>query len=346
MKSLVAFLPGPALCLCLLAGGRSQAPAPMDAPKPDATKPLPVTVNYLDGSTVHMALAQETVEIETAFGKLTVPRSHLRSIEFGFRLGEAEARQIEELVAQLGNASYKQRELALNQLIALGAKAYPTLQRAAQSKDGEVLGRARKAREAIEKKVPARVLKRRPEDVVRTDKFTIVGRVLTPALLAHTEYFGEVRLKPSQLFSMSVAGNAGEVEVVVDAGTHGSAVGQWLDTNMHVSAQERLTFVASGQVDLWPQGPGQYMATPDGQTGTIFRPYAQSFGPQVAVAGALLGRIGENGRPFLVGRRLTRTFDQEGKLYLHIVPSPWNNASTGSYRVRISGASVQDRDAD
>ena len=35
---------------------------------------------------------------------------------------------------------------------------------------------------------------------------------------------------------------------------------------------------------------------------------------------------------------------QGGKLYLHIVPSPWNNASTGSYRVRISAGSQVDRE--
>ena len=27
---------------------------------------------------------------------------------------------------------------------------------------------------------------------------------------------------------------------------------------------------------------------------------------------------------------------EEGKLYFHIVPSPWNNASSGSYRVRVT----------
>lgn len=301
----------------------------------DGAKPFLITVHYLNGSTVHMALVQEQIEVETAFGKLTVPRGHIRSIDFGVRLDDEDARQIDEFIGQLGDPLYKRRELALHRLIELGAKAHPALQRAAAGKDAEVVNRAKRGMEAIEKKVPARLLKRRTDDIIKTDRFTIVGKIVTPALAARAEYFGELKLRPIQLYSLRSVGGGGEVEVVVDAATHGSANGQWLETDYHVNAEERLTFVTTGQVDLWPQGPGQYMATPDGKAGTLFAPYSQTYGPQAAVSGALIGRIGENGRPFLVGSRLSRSFDQGGKLFVHIVPSPWNNASSGTYRLRI-----------
>ena len=38
----------------------------------------------------------------------------------------------------------------------------------------------------------------------------------------------------------------------------------------------------------------------------------------------VIGRIGENGKPFLVGDRFESSVGEEGKLFLHIVPSPWS----------------------
>jgi hypothetical protein len=58
------------------------------------------------------------------------------------------------------------------------------------------------------------------------------------------------------------------------------------------------------------------------------------------MSASLLGRIGETGTPFLIGEHYEGTPGQEGRLFLHIVPSPWNNASTGSYAVKISTTGV------
>ena len=54
------------------------------------------------------------------------------------------------------------------------------------------------------------------------------------------------------------------------------------------------------------------------------------------LAGALIGRVGEDGTPFLIGDRHELTTNRDGKLYLHIIPSPWGNASTGTYQVKIT----------
>ena len=54
------------------------------------------------------------------------------------------------------------------------------------------------------------------------------------------------------------------------------------------------------------------------------------------MAGTLLGRVGENGKVFVIGERYDNVPGEEGKLYLHIVPSPWNNASSGTYQVHIT----------
>jgi len=53
-------------------------------------------------------------------------------------------------------------------------------------------------------------------------------------------------------------------------------------------------------------------------------------------SGMLLGRIGEKGKVFQVGAKYSGTPSESGRLYLRIACSPWNNASTGSYAVKIN----------
>ena len=54
------------------------------------------------------------------------------------------------------------------------------------------------------------------------------------------------------------------------------------------------------------------------------------------MAGALIGKVGEHGKAFLIGERFDGVPNEEGKLFLQIVSTAWNNASSGSYRVRIA----------
>jgi hypothetical protein len=116
--------------------------------------------------------------------------------------------------------------------------------------------------------------------------------------------------------------------VVVDAAKYGSAPEQWLDSGVVMDASQRLFMVSEGQVDLWPQGPGQYVTGPKG--------YSTAGKGGSFMAGALIAKVGDTGKAFLVGERYEGTPADQGKVLLQIVPSPWNNASSGSYRVRIS----------
>ena len=48
-----------------------------------------------------------------------------------------------------------------------------------------------------------------------------------------------------------------------------------------------------------------------------------------------MGRIGESGAFFVIGDRHELKPSQDGKLYLRIAPSPYEN-STGMYTVKIN----------
>jgi hypothetical protein len=275
-----------------------------------------------------MTILQETIDVQTKYGKLTIPVRDLRKIEFGLHLPEGVGPQITEAIKSMGSDVYKQREDAARELVSLGPLAYPSVQKASRSSDLEVAARAVSVMKRIAEKVPAEQLRPRLEDVIQTVEFNITGRILTQTFKAKSAHFGELSLKLSDLRSLNFRSSSPDGELTVDAGKHGSAPEQWLDTGLMVDPTLRLVVQASGQVDLWPQGPGQYMAGPKG--------YSTPGKGGVFMAGSLLGRVGENGKVFLIGERYEGIPTDEGKVFLQIVPSPWNNASTGTYRVKMS----------
>lgn len=294
----------------------------------DVPRPNQAEVRFGDGSLVRMTILQENLEVMTKYGKLTIPIREIRRIDFGLHLPEGVGLQIENSIKQLGSETYRERDEAVKLLAHQGPLAYPFLQRAARSPDLEVSQRAQTVLKRIIEKVPQENLRTKEEDVIHTIEFPITGRILSLSIKAHSSHFGELSLKLSDLRTMFVRASGGENEFALDASKHGSTPDQWLDTGVIVDGSQRLVVSGDGQVDLWPQGPGQYVTSPKGYT-TAGK--GGSF-----MAGALIGKVGENGKAFYLGERYEGSPGEEGRLYLQIVPSPWNNASTGSYRVRVN----------
>ncbi len=295
--------------------------------KKEAPRSNHAEVRLNDGSLVRMTVLQESVDVMTKYGKLTIPLRDIRRIEFGLHLPEGLEPQIQDAIKQMGHDDYKQRESAVKQLMDMGPMAYPSLQKAARSEDLEVVKRAVSLIKRFDDRVPPEQLKFRHEDTIQTVEFTITGRIVSPGIKVKSDTFGEFDLKLSQLRSLHQRTQAGDVELMVDAAHFGANIDQWLDSGVLVDGNLRLVIRGEGQVDLWPQGPGQYVTTPKG--------YSTAGKGGVYMAGALLGRIGESGKIFVIGEHYDANPLGEGKLYLHIVPSPWNNASSGNYKVRI-----------
>jgi hypothetical protein len=92
---------------------------------------------------------------------------------------------------------------------------------------------------------------------------------------------------------------------------------------------------------LFPQSPGDYVSGPNGREDRfgmmgLPRPFAKGGdGAFMHIPGALVGRIGENGTPFFMGADHAQVPQQEGNLFLHIVPSDQGAAATGSYQVKV-----------
>ena len=345
-------------CLALFFVVCAAAPGQESAQKADppakTTSPQgagDVDVQFLDGSKVRMAILSEKLEVDTAFGKLSVPVKAVRSIEFGMRMPEGVAGRIAAAVKSLGSADFREREKANKALLDLGPYSYSAVSEASQAKDLEVAGRAKDLLQKLKKKHAKNDLKVGTDDRIVTSYFTIVGRIVTPSVKTSAIYFGIVEHQLANMRTLRAIASPGlEMEVAVDAAKYGNG-NQWLDTEFQVDGQSPLVVTAKGAVDTWPQQPGQWMAGPGGVMGAGGRMGGPGGGivimgngqrggivnPQQN-GGALLGKIGENGAVFHIGDRFDGTPETEGKLYLQIAPSPWGTNSTGKYDVTIKRA--------
>jgi hypothetical protein len=103
-------------------------------------------------------------------------------------------------------------------------------------------------------------------------------------------------------------------------------------TGIRITRGDQIQFRADGQVFMTPWG-GQQVSTPDGSP--VFGWYVQN---EIA-GGALMGRIGEDGKPFLIGSRRKIAADRAGMLYLAFAMQDGfadnNQQFPGEYRVRI-----------
>ena len=175
----------------------------------------------------------------------------------------------------------------------------------------------------------------RDYDVIETSEFTLRGRVEGARVKVRTKYFGEAVLHLVTIRSLrSVAGSNGS-EFSLDAAAYAKLNGQsWMETAIEVTAGQELEITASGQIDLWPMQPGQYMTGPAGSGGAPVvgaNPAAQR-----GFSGQPIGRIGPNGDPFVIGASYKGKAAASGKLYLRIAPSQWNNDSVGNYKIKVN----------
>lgn len=192
-----------------------------DAKTPTVQKSIPVwEVRCLDDSTLRITLLDEQIELGTPFGKLLIPATEIRRIDFGWRIPPDVAKRIEAAVANLGNADFKLREEAAVQLMEIGERAYPALLDAAKHKDLEVSHRAEDLLQRLRDELPAERLESRPFDVIHTEHSKIAGRIASPALKVKTAQFGEQQLKLTDARSLRAPSSveADPANVLADPG--------------------------------------------------------------------------------------------------------------------------------
>jgi hypothetical protein len=303
---------------------------PKPGAKPEKDAPA-FELRTQDDTVMKVALLDQSLVLNTKYGKLTIPAGEVRRIEFGFRFPEGAEEKIAKAIADLGAEAFRTREDAEQVLADFGHLALPALRRAGKSDDAEVQRRARSVAKLIEGKLGEGKGDVRDYDVVETAEFTVKGRLDVGTLKVRTKYFGEATVKLTDIRSFRSTGNSSGGELTLDAGKY-AKINQivWMETGIEVSEGQLLEISATGRVDQWPQQPGQYMVGPDGQNAGAFPGQ-----PRAASPGAIVGKIGANGTTFIVGSNYKGKPGESGQLFLRVVQSPWNCDSSGAYKVTV-----------
>jgi hypothetical protein len=267
-----------------------------------------------------------------------VPAEHIRNIDFTPRPVPDVHKRVAAAIEKLNSDVFAEREAASRDLMALAPASYWPLVEATRAEDLEVKKRAQSVLAKLEKKFPVEELRRKPHDLIQTPTFTIAGLIQGGTLKVKPAYFAETQLKLGNLRSLRSLGSGREVTVAVDAARYAMPPGTaWMETKVSVRARSRLVVAASGEIDMYPLAGsvGQYRAGPDGPKWAGGIAMKGGAGSVIASPGMLLGRIGTSGKEFVLGAKYDGLAEDEGVLYLRIVPSPWNNASSGEYKVTI-----------
>ena len=335
----------------------AQKVVPKVVPKADDAAKVPAVlefdVGFLDGSNVKVVVLEPAVTLTTKYGKLTVPLADLRRVELGFRYPEGVEAKLAAAIEKLAAPAYLDREEAVKELRELKQYAGPALKRAAADDDAERRTRATALLQVVRREVPVERVDAKDFDTVETADFTVRGRLDSTSVKVRTRQFGEAVVKLAEVKQFRVVNVAAPTgEIAVDAATHGKMNwSAWLDTEVDIAANAPLEITAAGTIDQWPQEPGRYVSGPAGngnpapnQQGNVrlMVPGQQFNGNPMmqrgnVLSGALVGRIGPAGQPFLIGAAYTTPRSVEaGRLFLQIAPSHWGNEnSTGSYRVKV-----------
>lgn len=281
-------------------------------------------IRLRDGNILYVDVLQDYFEVKTKYGLLKVPLADVQAINFGFRLSAANKLKVAAALKKLGSKNYRERENAAKMLIRMGQLGYTPAWMSQNDKDLEVAKRAQEIAKVIGAGHAPDDLIVRTTDVLQTTEFDIVGAIVGESIKFQSSTLGDLTVKIQDLRSLQFVSQKASV-VKIRAGKHEKP--DWLDTKVKIRTGVVVMFNAQGAVDLWPQGPGQYVCGPRG--------YKQNGRNSSRPAGALLGKIGKDGREFVIGDHLQFLADKQGTLRVAIVPSPWNNTSTGNYTLNV-----------
>lgn len=313
-------------CAFLLAQERGPKRPPNKAepegqPKEDV-EGISVRAELKDGNFVVGRLLVRTFEIQTAYGRLSVPSTEVYKIKIGKAADKELVKRIEELIERLGADEFKDRKAAMDELFKLGRVVLSDLKKALESEDEEVRKNAETLISDIEQQYPEgeEII---DDDEIVTKRFTIRGSILQEEFIFKTKY-GDLKVKKKDIKRILLGtGFAEQKQFAVGGGNVGSNA--MLDTGIEVTEGTKITIKAKGEVFIRNYGTS---CTPEGISS-----YGQHY-PGIPF-GALMGRIGRHGELFKIGRDFKMTAKRAGRLYLAIAVQTRSTRITGSFSVTV-----------
>jgi hypothetical protein len=269
--------------------------------------------------------------VNTRYGKLLVPVDDLKKVRFGVRVDPTEKERIETLIQSLASEDFDEREKANEALGKSGLAALPLLRQALSIDNDDLKSRlpvliavleAEAEKASGTDSLPS--LKEGDDEIV-TGRMTIRGSVLLDGFDIETRY-GVLSVSVADLVGVDFE-PAGDLNRKIEVSPNHQPPQNWLDTRVEVEKGQSLHLEASGQTNV-----AEWSVT-SGPTGTK-RYSGNTFGNFPMLA--LIGRIGKNGKPFLVGASHKSKVKSPGRLYLSVVPFQYNPGGVaGKYEVKV-----------
>lgn len=304
--------------------------------------PEVIRLRLMDGALISGKLTVPEIDVETEFGKLTVPIVRIRSMRPGLGSHPKLGRQIHELIEDLGASQFDRREAAQKALIKLGAAARGELDRRQDMGEKErrtrikailaELDEREQAFDADLNEPTANDGEMIQQDTVETMQFTIVGRIVPQEFTINSPY-GPLHVKLSDIRSADrdvIKSETLRKSLAVE-GTHLAPAGM-KPARLNLQRGDRVSISASGTITMTPWGSRAF-STPDGASNYGW--FVQNEIP----GGALVAKIGDSGPIFKVGSKHAFVADRSGDLQLGVAaannPHPHNQAFPGQYNVNV-----------
>jgi hypothetical protein len=281
-------------------------------------------VELRSGTVLVGTIEPTLLRIDTEFGRLTVPIAQMRSVRFGTLADAARHATLLELIENLGSRNPDRARHAQAQLNREGAFAADELRRAAASHDnpevrrvcGEVFG----ALELEEERIVPR------HDRIDTTLFALNGRVVQDTFRVTVPELDGLDIRRSDVIEIRVFKRVAPKNFELDGDA--TYVGGWVDTGIVPEKDTRLRISAEGTIH-YPRWGNQFV-TPDGNP---------NMGNLNGInMGTLIGKMGENGTFFKIGRNYSGRPQGKGTLRIAIMINVRGQPSTGKYSVRIEQA--------
>lgn len=183
------------------------------------TTPPQAAVRLQDGSLLFLSMQQTAIEVETRYGRLTIPLADVRSIDVGSHF--ADEVSVKQAIVALAGDKHTDRDKAQRYLQASGPNVYPLVLAAVKSEDVEGRRRAELLVRWCQENHKGK-LKDSAEDVVTTDTLKVTGRLLGDGLKVRSVHLGDMTLGWHAM--ASVRFQASETTLTVPVGD------DWTDT--------------------------------------------------------------------------------------------------------------------
>ncbi len=295
-------------------------------------------LHLLDGSIIGGDIAAESINVQTAYGMLTIPISRIVQIYPGLNSRPGLTEKITRLVELLGGPSSSERDLAQKELTSMGVEIRSVLDQLVNDNNAELKKRIAQIQASFEAEIAAREEELREversmifDDTVVTPDFSIVGEIRQKQFDVKSK-FGDLRVKLGDLKfadrAMGLTRPAIRKTVSVPAMAFFQTKPQ--STGIRVSKGDKIAIRADGVVQ-WTNW--NTSSTPEGLTNR-----SQWNGIN---SGKLAVRIGtDNSRCIQIGSSGSFVAKSGGVLYLGIAmrDSYATNSGyrwTGEYKARI-----------